>query len=1150
MIETKIIIKQKSEGTATGATATVGTSGITQTDHAILADKAKRADAADKASYADTAGYATRSKYASMAGDLDPEASVFEKFLRKDIDDKAQGVITFVKGLVAQALSVFEKGLRAEGLSTFTKGLTAQALSNFEKGLTAQELTTLQELWVKADARFDGQLSSPDFVSGFLDGRGWRIKNTPTVNAAGVEENRYTEEIDNLVVRGSMRVYEMIISQLLGENDNRIFTAMMEVDHYDSATGKVYLDTQGGKMLNPFRKDDCIMVQQYNGMPSEENDHYVTKQYELVVTEVGSEGTGEEMLAWVRFRNFTSSMDGATASSLIRKRDTFVRVDNLSDPDRKGIIQMMTVGTDTPYMDIIHGLKTNPDQALKGRLGNLQGIVHPVFGALEGFGEFLQNLYATGDLIMRRTGDNLDTRLEMMRSQFATRFAQTSYELTEEDNYLHNGQFLAMTDTADGSLIIDGWTIDPTDDSLFWVDADGMPVMVNGTVTAGGNRRVTIENNEGRQMLRLQNSGVSQAIDLIRQPQTHKEYTEPSGATNADTQLKTTGKDSKDVQDQLYISLRLYANTAGTLTIGFDGCQAVEGKVNELAKKTVSVAYSGQWQTVELSGKWNGTGTGFVLQYSGDALISMLTLTDRPLDNLQKTVSTQILQTAKNIQLLGENIDKVNGKTTQLGIDLDAEKEAIRLYVDEQYTNLDEHLTSEINIQAGRIDLLNTWKNETTTKISGITTDIDSIRTTVGKAATKEELKSAQSTLEDTISSNYESLSTDIGRAWNHADSVGDDIRYDYGATITLVNQKADSWTAAAGRFDTNGHLRDTSYLTTTADMNALMSEHFNADGSLKNVSGLVTSSTYSGLVARVEETESGLSDANSSISDATQRIVKAEAKIETSVQKDGDGWISNAKIKADRIVLEGAVTANNYFKILTDGSMEAKAGTIGGLKISGNSLTNDGLNNDAYIVMRNDTNKVFAGIGGNVLPSSTGTRAVARFENNNTAGYFGETNYAAIVGASGASTNIALAITGGYVTGLRLRGELYSGGTASSPTEIEKGVNVVELNGSGYYRLPVMRKEDDGYVMFVKRTLTGSKDSNVKLKTNTCIDGSGNYRTGFFLYDSGDAASEITLGSCGDAMILVYQRDQTNTALSSSSYKGAWVQFKCPRDW
>ena len=81
-----------------------------------------------------------------------------------------------------------------------------------------------------------------------------------------------------------MRVYEFIISQLLGENDNRIFTGMMEVDHYDAETGKIYLKTDNGKLYNPFRVDDVVIVQQY-GEPNEDNGFYVIKQYELIVTE-------------------------------------------------------------------------------------------------------------------------------------------------------------------------------------------------------------------------------------------------------------------------------------------------------------------------------------------------------------------------------------------------------------------------------------------------------------------------------------------------------------------------------------------------------------------------------------------------------------------------------------------------------------------------------------------------------------------------------------------------------------------------------------------------------------------------------------------------------------------------------------------------
>lgn len=839
-----------------------------------------------------------------------------ERYLSRLHDDVAQGLIKFLKGI-----RVGEDG-------TY--------------GITDEGKAILSSLLVKGNSIFDGNLSSPDFVSGFLDGKGWRIKNTPLTNAAGEQENKYTQEIDNLIVRGTLRIFEMVISQLLGENDNRIFTAMLEVDHYDSETGKVYLDTHEGRYNNPFRPDDCIMCQQYNNMPSDANGHYVTKSYELVVTKVGSEGEGEDMLSWVKFKDFTCNMEGATPDTVIKRRDTFVRVDSLTDPDRKGIIQMMTVGSDTPYMDIVYGMKTDPDNSLKGRLGNLQGIVHPLFGALSGFGEFLQNLYATGDFILRRTGESIDTKIQMLANQFATRFSQTSYDLTEDSNYIHNGQFLTVIGASDDSQVIDGWEVDGDDDMAFWIGPDGSPILVNGVATVSGNHRVSIENNEGRNMLRILNSGVSQKNALIRQPGTHKEYTVPSSDAD-EYSMAATGDEYVEVQDTLYVSVCIYAKTAGTLTIGFAPNSPVEGKQNDLFSRTVDIPYSGEWQRVKFDGKWNGLGD-FVLRYTGDVLVSLLTVTDEPLDNLSKTVSTQILQTAKNIKLLGQNIDHVNGLVTSLGIDLDAENKNIRIYVEE---------TDKKN---------------------------------------REDTAAAITVAKDEITAVVKKLAADLEE------------------TSTVVQQNSDSWTEAASRFGENGQLKDTSYLMTTADRNELVSKYFNDDNSLKNTSGLVTTGTYAKLFTEAMQ----------------KNGVMTSAEMSTYVTKDGDGYISNAKIKADRIILEGAVTANDYFKINTDGSMEATAGKIAGFKIVGNGLTNSPFTNDAYIIFRNDKRGCFAGIGGNVLPISSGLRAVARFENDDKTdqwdlGY----NIAMLLSAQNGKYNFAFTGTGngllnGWMSGYR----------------------------------------------------------------------------------------------------------------------------------
>lgn len=803
---------------------------------------------------------------ADVAKELDGEAAILKKYIRRDIDDTAEGTITFEKvqkllgGLLVGENFSFDKegniiahSISSDGASEENgKGFTIlqkDPLTNTYKlcidEVIAYTVATVGKLFVNGNSRFGGELSSKQFISGFLGGLGWGIYNTPVTNAAGVQENKWTGEFDNVIVRGSLRVFEMIISQLLGENDNRIFTGMMEVDHYDAESGRVYLNTQDGKLYNPFRRNDIIMVQQFNGMPNSSNDYYVTKNYELLITDAGcgSLDDGDKRLDWVTFTNFTSSMEGATAESLIKKKDTFVRVDNLSDSQRKGIIQLMTVGANTPYMDIIYGLKTDPNNALKGRLGNLKGIVHPILGELSGFGEFLNNLYAVGDFIIQRTGESVDSKLQVLENMFSSRFSQTSYELTNSDNYLENGQFLEQV-RDDEDTIISCWAVDTTDESMFWADALGNPFMVNGLLSVSGNRKVSIDKMDGRQVLRLQNCGVKQLNAHIRQPGTHKEYQQPSGSTG-DNGLKQPATGSTDVQDRLYISIRIFAKTAGTLTVGFEGCSSVSGKSNTLTAQNVAVPYTGDWTNIPLEGVWNGTGN-FVLRYTGDCYIAIASITDKPLSEFSKSVSTQIKQTATNIQLLGENINKVDGTTTKLGLDLDAEKKSIRIYVDETdkanrtfttsgieasvgkvqawVKNLDyatnTTVTSKVEILSGRITSTVNKVNANSTSITNIQQDINDITQMVGQAATKEQLKENVATLNRAIDS-----------ARSHADDVGTGIRNDYASTITLVKQSSSSWSVAAGGFDSNGKLKSSAGAVLNTDFAGLFVSQVNEKG-------------------------------------------------------------------------------------------------------------------------------------------------------------------------------------------------------------------------------------------------------------------------------------------------------------------------------
>lgn len=98
-----------------------------------------------------------------------------------------------------------------------------------------------------------------------------------------------------------------------------------------------------------------------------------------------------------------------------------------------------------------------------------------------------------------------------------------------------------------------------------------------------------------------------------------------------------------------------------------------------------------------------------------------------------------------------------------------------------------------------------------------------------------------------------------------------------------------------------------------------------------------------------------------------------------------GSATPDNAPFRVD---VTGALVAT---KADITGTINATSGKIAGFNISGNSLTNGPeFNNDACIIFRNDTHHTFAGIGGNVLPATSGLRAVARFENEDYNDFWG----------------------------------------------------------------------------------------------------------------------------------------------------------------
>ena len=113
----------------------------------------------------------------------------------------------------------------------------------------------------------------------------------------------------------------------------------------------------------------------------------------------------------------------------------------------------------------------------------------------------------------------------------------------------------------------------------------------------------------------------------------------------------------------------------------------------------------------------------------------------------------------------------------------------------------------------------------------------------------------------------------------------------------------------------------------------------------------------------------------------------------------------------------------------------------IAGFSVSGNGLTNTPFNNDAYVIFRNDAHKCFAGIGGNVLPTSSGLRAVARFENEDTSDWWGlGRNVAMLLSAKNGTYNHAFLGDGNGTLNGWIEGYKYSKFTLSSANTIYNG--------------------------------------------------------------------------------------------------------------
>ncbi len=727
------------------------------------------------------------------------------EFLSKTQSDEAQGYINFVRGigLAAKLLNdilrvgddgdpgnqnVFSALRTQKEIEDAVEGLDGRYLRKDIEDAAQELIYFLKGIDVKDVATFSAALSSPDFVSGLLDGKGWAIMLKDYVNAAGETERKSYAEFDDVTVRGALRVLELVINQLRGENDNYVFSGMMKVAEIDPATKTIFLDTAGGMLYNPFKEGDILVCQHYGGIPTEENDHRVTKQYEFIVADAGLGGFSPSRLDWIRYDKFTGDL------SDVKPGDILCRVDNDRDPERKGVIMTTSIGEGAPYIDVVHGLKTDPANALKVRLGRLTGVYNHWFGWLKGFGAFMQNLYAIGEFHFNN-GENVRTRLDIMENLFRVGMQKTRQELSEDANFLRNAAFTEN---------MDSWQVE---NDVRTLTLGGLPLMINGNLYMRKDSMASVVDYEGRNILRIRNAGIRQLNQHIRKPDS--------------------------AESTLYLTFRFRCTSPGELTCGFEVDGRPAGGTMPFISESIPAGL--EFVSRTYSGTWDGLGD-FVMAFTGDIYVDLLAVTCNPLDDYKIEVSTAFEQTHERIVLEGRRVDLIEEITSDLRIELDAAGQKITILgerVDENETT-----TTKLGLDLDLVDERLTLYADKTDEING----------TVLNQGLRLDTAENQIELFSDFKNSAEGTMTSLGIRMNSAegalDTYAERLNSLDGSMISIGNRM----NAAEGTIDT--YVEKTNEIT--GDVTSLTSRMSVAEG---RFSQYVLTETYNGFKTNAEDT-------------------------------------------------------------------------------------------------------------------------------------------------------------------------------------------------------------------------------------------------------------------------------------------------------
>ena len=196
-------------------------------------------------------------------------------------------------------------------------------------------------------------VGSSGYVSGWA-GSGWRADQNLSVSGQSFAE------FDNLSVRGTLSVYELVINQIRATNGTLIVSSAGKID---SVSGSNWtFEDPNASNLCAFAVNDLVIIQSVDV-----NASTIVKR---IVRQVSS----------VSGKTITvTTASGAPADTgTAVAGDTVVRIGNTSNAARQGVVLITSDMSNSPYQDVISGVTSWADWTggtkTRVRMGNLSGI--------------------------------------------------------------------------------------------------------------------------------------------------------------------------------------------------------------------------------------------------------------------------------------------------------------------------------------------------------------------------------------------------------------------------------------------------------------------------------------------------------------------------------------------------------------------------------------------------------------------------------------------------------------------------------------------------------------------------------------------------------------------------------------------------------